>query len=75
MGLTPGHLSIAIKRQAVMTVSPLASSYDEQILLVMETMASQTSEEKEEKEEQRCFQAAVSRPEGLMVPSALRAVS
>ena len=74
MGLTPGHLSSAIRRQAVKAVSPLGSTCDEQIRLATEAMASQRSAEKEEKEEQRRFQAAASRPEGPAAPSVLRAV-
>ena len=75
MGSTPGHLSSAIRRQAVKAASPLGFTNDEQIRLATEAMSSYRSAEKEEKEEQRRFQAAASRQEGPAAPSVLRAVS
>ena len=74
IGLTPGHLSRAIRRQATRAETPLGSTCWEQSFLAVAASASQSSVEAVLKDEHSLFQVAASMPEGPAAPSVLRAI-
>ena len=74
IGLTPGHLSRAMSRQATKADSPLGSTKQEQIRLAMEARASHKSVDADLNEVHMRFHAAASSPEGPAAPSILRTV-
>ena len=74
IGLTPGHLSKAMSRQATKADSPLGSTKQEQIRLAVEARESHRSADAVLNDVHMRFQAAASSPEGPAEPSVLRAV-
>ena len=71
IGLTPGHLSRAMRRQATRAETPLGSTCWEQSFLAVAASASQSFVEKDE---HSLFHAAASMHEGPAAPSVLRAI-
>ena len=74
IGLTPGRLSRAMSRQATKADSPLGSTKEEQIRLVVEARESHRSADADWNDVHMRFQAAASSPEGPAAPSVLRAL-
>ena len=74
IGLTPGHLSRAMSRQATSAANPLGFKKLEHIRLATEAMASHRSLDACLNEVHMRFHAAASSPEGPATPSILRAV-
>ena len=74
MGLTPGHLSRAMSRQATKADSPPGSTKHEQIRLAVEARESHRSTDADLNDVHMRFQAAASSPEGPAEPFVLKAV-
>ena len=74
IGLTPGHLSSAISRQAVNAGKPEGSTYAVQIRLPSLASASQWLEEAPRKKVHKRLQPRASMPEGSAASSVLSAV-
>ena len=74
IGLTPGHLSRAINRQATNAYRLFGSTKEQQILLAVDAKESQRSLEADWKDVHRRFHAIASRPEGPAAPSVFSTV-
>ena len=74
IGLTPGHLSRAIRRQATKADKLFGSTKEQQILLAVEARASQRSVDADWKDVHRHLHTAASRPEGPAAPSVFSTV-
>ncbi len=74
IGLTSGHLSKAMSRQATKADSPLWYTKQGQIRLAIEARASHRSVDANFNEVHMRFHAATSIPEGPAAPSVLRTV-
>ena len=74
IGLTPGYLSRAMRRQATRAETQLGSTCWEQSFLAVVASASQSSLEAVLKDEHSLFQVAAFMPEGPAAPSILKAI-
>ena len=73
IGRTPGHLSIAIRRQATKADNPLGATYEVHNLLARAATDSHRPAQWFLNDERRRFQPAASIPEGPAAPLDLRA--
>ena len=74
IGLTPGHLSRAINRQATNADRLFGFTKEQHILLAVDAKASQRPLEADWKDVHRRFHATASRPEGPAVLSIFKTV-